>query len=59
MGQLFSLIATPNAVTVYVAKNIKIHSTLFFISILAGIISSIIIFLIFLQIITIFKFYDT
>ena len=49
MGQLFSLIATPNAVTVYVAKNIKIHSTLFFISILAGIISSIIIFLIFFR----------
>ena len=49
MGQLFSLIATPNAVTVYVAKNIKIHSTLFFISFLAGIISSIIIFLIFFR----------
>ena len=27
MGQLFALIATPNAITVYVAKNIKIHST--------------------------------
>ena len=49
MGQLFSLIATPNAVTVYVAKNIKIHSTLFFISLLAGTISSIIIFLIFFR----------
>ena len=49
MGQLFSLIATPNAITVYVAKNIKIHSTLFFISILAGILSSVVIFFLFFR----------
>ncbi len=49
MGQLFSLIATPNAITVYVAKNIKIHSTLFLISILAGILSSIVIFFLFFR----------
>ncbi len=49
MGQLFSLIATPNALTVYVAKNIKIHSTLFFISLLTGTLSAIIIFLIFFR----------
>ena len=49
MGQLFSLIATPNALTVYVAKNIKIHSTLFFISLLTGILSAIVIFLLFFR----------
>ena len=49
MGQLLSLVATPNAITVYVAKNIKIHSTLFFISLLAGGLSSIVIFLLFFR----------
>jgi len=49
VGQLFSLIATPNAITVYVAKNIKIHSTLFFISILTGILSSVVIFFLFFR----------
>tara|TARA_B100001750_G_scaffold223163_1_gene213176 strand:- start:1066 stop:2211 length:1146 start_codon:yes stop_codon:yes gene_type:complete len=49
MGQLFALIATPNAITVYVAKNIKIHSTLFFISILTGILSAIVIFALFFR----------
>ena len=47
MAQLISLFATPNAITVYVAKNIKIHSTLFFISIISGIVSSLVIFLFF------------
>ena len=47
MAQLISLFATPNAITVYVAKNIKIHSTLFFISIVSGIVSSLVIFLFF------------
>ncbi len=47
MAQLISLFATTNAITVYVAKNIKIHSTLFFISIVAGFVSSIVIFLFF------------
>ena len=47
MAQLVSLFATPNAITVYVAKNIRIHSTLFFISIIAGIVSSLVVFLFF------------
>ena len=47
MAQLISLFATTNAITVYVAKNIKIHSTLFFISIVAGFVSSLVIFLFF------------
>ena len=47
MAHLASLFATPNAITVYVAKNIKIHSTLFFISIVSGIVSSLVIFLFF------------
>jgi len=45
MAQLASLFATPNAITVYVAKNIRIHSTLFFISIILGIASSLVVFL--------------
>ena len=45
MAQLVSLFATPNAITVYVAKNIRIHSTLFFISIILGIASSLVVFL--------------
>ena len=47
ISQLISLFATTNAITVYVAKNIKIHSTLFCISIIAGFVSSIVIFLFF------------
>ena len=47
MAQLLSLVATTNALQVYVAKNIKIHSTLFFISIIAGIVSSLVVFLFF------------
>ncbi|HIC42578.1 MAG TPA: hypothetical protein EYO86_05800, partial [Pelagibacterales bacterium] len=47
MAQLLSLISTTNALQVYVAKNIKIHSTLFFISIIAGIVSSLVVFLFF------------
>ena len=47
MAQLISLIGTPNTITVYTAKNIKIQSTLFLISIIPGIISSIVIFLYF------------
>ena len=47
MSQLVSLISTPNSITVYTAKNIKIESTLFLISILAGIISSITVFILF------------
>ena len=47
MAQLLSLISTTNVLQVYVAKNIKIHSTLFFISIIAGIVSSLVVFLFF------------
>ena len=47
MAQLLSLISTTNTLQVYVAKNIKIHSTLFFISIIAGIVSSLVVFLFF------------
>ena len=47
MAQLLSLISTTNALQVYVAKNIKIHSTLFFISIIAGIVSSLVVFIFF------------
>ena len=47
MAQLLSLISTTNALQVYVAKNIKIHSTLFFISIIVGIVSSLVVFLFF------------
>ena len=47
MAQIVSLISTPNVVTVYTAKNIKIQSTLFFISICAGIISAIVVFILF------------
>ena len=47
MAQLISLFATTNTLQVYVAKNIKIHSTLFFISIIVGIVSSLVIFLFF------------
>ena len=42
MAQMVSLVSTANVVTVYTAKNIKIQSTLFFLTICAGIISSII-----------------
>ena len=47
MAQIISLVTTPNVVTVYTAKNIKIQSTLFFLSICAGIISSIVVFILF------------
>ena len=50
MAQLASLFATPNAITVYVAKNIKIHSTLFFISVILGIVSSLVVFLFFYRV---------
>ena len=47
IAYLISLIGTSESIIVYSAKNIKLQSTLFLISILAGIISSIIILLIF------------
>ena len=47
MAQVISLVTTPNVLTVYTAKNIKIQSTLFFLSICVGIVSSIIVFVLF------------
>ena len=47
MAQVVSLVTTPNVLTVYTAKNIKIQSTLFFLSICAGIVSSIVVFVLF------------
>jgi len=47
IAYLISLIGTSETIVVYSAKNIKLQPTLFLISILAGIISSIIILLIF------------
>ncbi len=38
-----SLFATPHTITVYAAKNVKIHPTLFFISLIGGLLSFIII----------------
>jgi len=43
LAQLVSLIGSSNALTVYTAKNVKIQSTLFLISILAAVISLVII----------------
>ena len=43
LAQLVSLIGSSNALTVYTAKNIKIQSTLFFVSILATAISLVVI----------------
>lgn len=46
----FALLGSPNTVTIYVAKKIPIESTLYFISLLSGIASSIVLFLIFFDI---------
>ena len=45
LGAYLALIATQNTITVYVAKDIKLKSTLFIISLIGGGITSIIIFL--------------
>ena len=47
MGAYLALIATQNTITVYVAKDIKLKSTLFLISIIGGAIASIVTFLLF------------
>ena len=47
IASYFALFGTENVITVYVSKNLKIHSTLYFISIIGGIISSLIIIIIF------------
>ena len=45
MGSVLSLFATPTAITVYASKNLKLESTLYLISLVAGFISSLIIIL--------------
>lgn len=47
MGAYLALIATQNSITVYVAKDIKLKSTLFLISLVGGAITSIVTFLLF------------
>jgi len=47
MVYIVSTLGRPNTITVYAAKNIKIHSTLFLISIIGGLISLLILFGIF------------
>lgn len=47
LAQLISLLGTTNALTVYVSKDVKIQSTFYMISLIAGSISSVIIFIIF------------
>ena len=46
----FALFGSSNTVSIYVAKKIPIESTLYFITLLAGIISSIVLFLIFFDV---------
>ena len=43
LAQIISLIGNSNVVTVYAAKNVKIISTIFFISLIAGFISSLVV----------------
>lgn len=45
-----ALIGTPNAITVYAAKNVKIQSSLYFLSLIAGLICSFVIMIIFYRI---------
>ena len=47
IGSVISLIGTPTVVTVYVSKNYKIESTLYFIVLLVAVISSVIVILLF------------
>ena len=49
-ANLVSLFVTPTVVTVYVSKNLKLESTLYLISLLIGLISSIVIILVFSRI---------
>lgn len=46
----FALLGSSNTVTIYVAKKIPVESTLYFVTLLAGIASSIVLFLIFFDI---------
>ena len=48
-AQIISLVGSSNVLTVYTAKKIKIQATLFFISLLVGVVSTIIIIVIFFR----------
>jgi len=50
MAQLCSMIGSPNVITVYTAKKLNIQSTLFFLSIITGVISGIIVYITFQKI---------
>ena len=54
MAVAFALIGTQNTITVYSSKNIKIESTLYFLSLLLGLISSFVIIVIFYRVYVIF-----
>ena len=47
IAQLCSMIGSPNVITVYTAKKLNTQSTLFFLSIITGVISGIIVYVIF------------
>ena len=49
LGQIISLVGSSNVLTVYTAKKIKIQTTLFFISLMAAIISTIVVIVIFFR----------
>ena len=48
-AQIISLVGSSNVLTVYTAKKIKIQATLFFISLLVGVVSTIVIIMIFFR----------
>lgn len=50
IGSSISLIGTQNSLVVYIAKNVKVYSTLYFLSLVFGIISSVAIIIIFYRI---------
>lgn len=54
MASAFVLIGTQNSITVYSSKNIKIESTLYFLSLLLGVVASFIIMIIFYRVDVIF-----
>ena len=48
-AQIISLVGSSNVLTVYTAKKIKIQATLFFISLLVGVVSTIVIIMVFFR----------
>ena len=50
IAQLCSMIGSPNVITVYTAKKLNTQSTLFFLSIITGVISGIIVYVTFQKI---------